>query len=63
MDERRLIKKALEKEGVLAIIVEDDLPQDVAPSLVEEYVLESGEVGLAFINVESWGSSRICPVP
>lgn len=57
LDERRLIKKALEKKGVLAIIAEDDLPQDVAPSLVEEYVLGNGEVELAFINVDSWGSA------
>ncbi|MGC8832132.1 MAG: hypothetical protein ACP5PQ_06095 [Thermoproteota archaeon] len=41
----------------MTIIAEDDLPKDVAPSLMKEYVLENGEVGLAFINVESWGSA------
>lgn len=56
VEERRLIKRALEKEGILAIIAEDDLPRDVAPSLAEKYVLENREVELAFINVESWGS-------
>lgn len=54
--ERRKIKDILEKEGITAIIAEDDLPKDVAPSLSEKYVLKSKEVELAFINVESWGS-------
>jgi len=57
LEERRRLENLLEERGIIAIVAEDDLPRDVAPSLVEEYVLSSSEVELAFVNVESWGSA------
>jgi len=56
LDNRRKIKEKLEKEGVLALIPEDDFAPDVAPSITEEAVLEKSDVDVIFINVESWGS-------
>ncbi|MEM2123400.1 MAG: hypothetical protein QXE79_07180 [Candidatus Bathyarchaeia archaeon] len=57
LEERRMVREMLKEKGITAIVSEDDLPRDVAPSLVEEYILRSEEVDLAFINVESWGST------
>lgn len=56
LDKRRNIEEKLEKEGVLALIPEDDFASDVAPSITEKAVLEKSDVDIIFINVESWGS-------
>lgn len=57
LEKRRNIEEKLEKEGILALIPEDDFAPDVAPSITEEAVLEKSDVDIIFINVESWGSA------
>lgn len=44
LEERRRIEGRLKGMSIIAIIAEDDLPKDVASSLVEEHALKSGEV-------------------
>ena len=55
LEERRLIAEELERMGAIALVPEDDFP-DVAPSVIEEVLLERGDVDLIFVSVESWGS-------
>lgn len=55
LEERRLIAEELREMGAIALVPEDDFP-DAAPSVVEEVLLERGDVDLVFISVESWGS-------
>jgi len=57
IEKRREMAKKLEENGVIALIPEDDFAPDVAPSLIEEAVLEKADVDLVFVNVESWGSA------
>lgn len=54
--QRRTIARSLSALGILALIPEDDFPKDVSASLLEEAMLSEGDVGLVFVNVESWGS-------
>jgi len=54
---RRRMAAALARRGILALVPEDDLPEDAAPSLAERAILSSDDVDLVFINVESWGSA------
>jgi hypothetical protein len=54
--QRRTIAGSLSARGILALIPEDDFPKDVGASLLEEAMLSKGDVGLVFVNVESWGS-------
>ena len=57
LEKRRKIEEKLEKEGILALIPEDDFAPDVAPSITEEAILEKADVETIFINIESWGSA------
>ncbi len=42
---------------MIAIVPEDDLPEDLAPSLSEKRVLARADVDLVFLNVQSWGAA------
>jgi len=55
--QRRRLRGVLSRRGLLALVPEDDFPRDIAPSLVERAMLSEGDVDLAFINLESWGTA------
>jgi len=55
--ERRRIAAVLDRSGIAAIVPEDELPDDMAPSLAEKALFSRNEVDLVFVNVESWGSA------
>ena len=57
LKDRRLLATRLRERGIETIIPEDDLSPDVAPSLAERDMLSAGDVDLAFVNVQSWGSA------
>ncbi len=54
---RRRIKRRLRREGIIALVPEDDFPPHIAPDLAERSMLRRGDVELVFVNVESWGSA------
>ena len=54
---RRKIRAKLEEEGIIAIIPEDDLPTEEAPSVAEEEIFAEEDVDLVYVDVESWGSA------
>jgi len=55
--QRRRLRDALSREGVIPLIPEDDFPQDVPPSIVERMVLSRAEIDLIFLNLQSWGTA------
>ena len=57
LEERRRIARALEQDGMNAVIPEDDLPRELSPSLAEEAMLVQGDADLVFLNVDSWGTA------
>jgi hypothetical protein len=57
LEERRALARKLGQTGIVAFIPEDDLSPDVAPSLAERDMLANGDIDLAFVNVQSWGSA------
>lgn len=57
LEERRSVAKELRRKGILSVIPEDILPPRVAHSLLEREMLSAEEVDLAFVNVQSWGST------
>ncbi|MEM2827145.1 MAG: hypothetical protein QXH61_00850 [Candidatus Nezhaarchaeales archaeon] len=57
LEKRRKLDRMLEEQGILSLIPEDDfVSDDVAPSLIEEAVLERADVDLIFVDTTSWGS-------
>jgi hypothetical protein len=56
LKERRILAGKLGEKGIVAFVPEDDLSRDVAPSLGERDILANGDIDLAFVNIESWGS-------
>lgn len=57
LDARRTIAKHLIREGITALVPEDDFPGDVALSLSNRIILSADTVDLVFVNVQSWGST------
>jgi hypothetical protein len=57
LDERRSLSAELSRAGINVIIPEDRLPPELAPSIAERELLSSGELDLAFVSIESWGSA------
>jgi hypothetical protein len=55
--QRRRLRDALSREGVIALIPEDDFPQDIAPSIAERIALSRAEIDLVFLNLQSWGTA------
>jgi hypothetical protein len=55
LKERRAIAIALRKKGVRAIIPEDVIPPEMAPDIVEEFILGRDDVDLVFVSPDSWG--------
>jgi len=54
---RRRIKERLRRDGIVAVIPEDDFPSEIGFDVAERCMLGRGDVELVFINVESWGSA------
>ena len=57
LSQRRRLRSALSRRGVLALVPEDDFPRDIAPSIVERAILSRADIDLAFINLKSWGTA------
>ena len=57
LDQRRSMAKELLTKGILAVIPEDALPSQLAPSILERKILSEEDLDIAFVNVESWGSA------
>ncbi len=57
IEERRRIKLHLEKMNIITLIPEDDIPEELSPSLLEEAILTKSDIDLIFVNVESWGTA------
>ena len=57
LQERRSIARDLHEMGIGALIPEDDLPEGLAPSLLERHFLSTEDVDLIFVDVQSWGSA------
>lgn len=55
--QRRRLRDALSREGVIALIPEDDFPKDVPPSIAERKALSMEEIDLIFLNLQSWGTA------
>ena len=54
---RRKVARTLRRRQITAVVPEDDLPQDLGPSVAEEAVLSDADTHLVFLHVESWGSA------
>jgi len=57
LEGRRAIAQDLAKRGIIALVPEDDFPDDVALSLANRNILSADRVDLVFVNVQSWGST------
>jgi len=57
LKQRRILRQELTVLGIIALIPEDDFPKEIAPSLCEEAMLSKGDIELAFVNVQSWGTA------
>jgi len=57
LEERRSIARDLHEMGIGALIPEDDLPEGLAPSLLERHFLSTEDVDLIFVNAQSWGQA------
>ena len=57
LDERRQVAEVLRGRGIVALVPEDDFPKEIGPSVIEDDVLERGDVDLVFLSIESWGAA------
>src|SRR5437016_7132304 len=57
LEERRQVAEVLRGRGIVALVPEDDFPKEIGPSVIEDDVLERGDVDLVFLSIESWGAA------
>ena len=57
LEARRRIAEHLAKDGITALVPEDDFPGDIALSLSNRILLSADTIDLVFVNVQSWGST------